>query len=154
VKNSTILVPHDESGSIASPADSISISCKLTSRRFAVTGIRQTRGSRMKGNMMNLRDASTLRTRLRQVNLEYSALVRERSGEGRFVRMDELRAERKALMALIAAGATGVRRPLVSRQQPQYSSLQTDKPASIPANRADTAAATRLPGSSLLDGRI
>jgi hypothetical protein len=81
---------------------------------------------------MNPRDASTLRTRLRQVNLEYSALVRQRSGEGRFVRMGELRAERRALMALIAGGATSVRRPLVSHQQPQYSSLQTDKPAPMP----------------------
>jgi hypothetical protein len=68
--------------------------------------------------MMNPYDTSMLRTRLRQVNVEYSALVRERSGEGRFVRMGELRAERRALMALMAEGATGVRRPLVSRQQP------------------------------------
>jgi hypothetical protein len=82
-------------------------------------------------------EASTLRTRLRHVNLEYSALVRDRSGEGRFVRMDELKAERRALMALMAAGATGARRPMVSRQQPpvaQYSSQLTDRPTPLPAN--------------------
>ena len=67
---------------------------------------------------MNSRDIFMLRTRLRQVNVEYSALVRERAGEGRFVRMSELRAERRALMDLMAEGATGARRPPVSRQQP------------------------------------
>jgi hypothetical protein len=89
---------------------------------------------------MSLRDVSTLRTRLRQVNLEYSALVRARTGEGRFVRMGELRAERKALMALMAAGATGGHRPLADRQQSPgglYGSLQPDEPAPTLANRAD-----------------
>ena len=51
---------------------------------------------------MNSREASLLRTRLRQVNIEYSALVRDRAGEGRFVRMGELKAERAELMALLA----------------------------------------------------
>jgi hypothetical protein len=102
---------------------------------------------------MNPRDVSTLRTRLRHVNLEYSALVRERSGEGRFVRMDELRAERRALMALMAGGATGARRPMVSRQQPPaapYSSQLTDKPITLPANRAASAEGHReLPADAL-----
>jgi hypothetical protein len=66
---------------------------------------------------MTSRDASLLRTRLRQVNVEYSALVRHRSGEGRFVRMSELRTERRALMALLSGGATGARRLLGSHQQ-------------------------------------
>lgn len=73
---------------------------------------------------MDPRDASMLRTRLRQVNFEYSALVREKSGEGRFARMGELRAERRALMALMAGGVTGVRRPLISRQQPHVIAIQ------------------------------
>lgn len=73
---------------------------------------------------MNPSDASMLRTRLRQVNFEYSALVRDKSGEGRFARMSELRAERRALMTLMAGGATGVRRPLVSRQQPLAIAIQ------------------------------
>jgi hypothetical protein len=51
---------------------------------------------------MQLNDASLLRTRLRQVNVAYSALVRNKAGEARFVRMAELRAERDALMALLA----------------------------------------------------
>jgi len=54
-----------------------------------------------KGTKMNSREAFLLRTRLRQVNMEYSVLVRDRSGERRFVRMAELRAERHALMALL-----------------------------------------------------
>ena len=73
---------------------------------------------------MNPRDACMLRTRLRQVNLAYSALVRERSAEGRFVRMAELRAERQALMALMAEGATGARRWPVSRRRPPDVAIQ------------------------------
>ena len=64
---------------------------------------------------MDPREALLLRTRLRQVNIEYSALVRDRTGEGRFVRMGELRTERRALMALLFGGATGERRRLASR---------------------------------------
>jgi len=73
---------------------------------------------------MNSRDVCMLRTRLRQVNVEYSALVRARAGEGRFVRMSELKAERRALMDLMAEGAAGARRTLVSRQQPPAAVLQ------------------------------
>jgi hypothetical protein len=51
---------------------------------------------------MNLRGIAVLRTKRREVNIEYSALVRSETGEGRFVRMGELRVERRALMALIA----------------------------------------------------
>ena len=39
---------------------------------------------------MQARQTFLLRTKLRQVNMEYSALVRDRAGERRFVRMDEL----------------------------------------------------------------
>ena len=68
---------------------------------------------------MNSRDASLLRTRLRQVNVEYSALVRDRSGEGRFLRMGELRTERRALMALLFGPAE--RRSLASHhQRPEF----------------------------------
>ena len=91
----------------------------------------------MKGNMMS-RDTSTLRIRLRQVNLEYSALVRDRSREGRFVRMSELKAERKALMTLMAMGATGA--PLTRQQSVDdlYDSLLPDERGSRPTNLADT----------------
>jgi hypothetical protein len=51
--------------------------------------------------MMHLRKIAVLRTQLRDVNIEYSALVRA-DGEGRLVRMDELGRQRRALMALIA----------------------------------------------------
>ena len=51
---------------------------------------------------MNPGEIALLRTKLREVNIEYSALVRKKAGEGRFVRMGELRLERRALMTLIA----------------------------------------------------
>jgi len=38
------------------------------------------------------------------VNIEYSALVRNRSGEGRFVRMTALRIERRTIMSLLFGG--------------------------------------------------
>jgi hypothetical protein len=46
-----------------------------------------------------------LRTRLRAVNMEYSALRKRRRWAGALGRMAALRAERQALMALIAAHA-------------------------------------------------
>jgi hypothetical protein len=64
-----------------------------------------TRGDgEQKGHTMNSRNSSMLRTKLRQVNVEYSALVRDKSGESRFVRMGELRTERRVLMALLFGG--------------------------------------------------
>jgi hypothetical protein len=48
-------------------------------------------------------DIAVLRTRLRGVNIEYSALVRCSAAQDRFARMAELRTERHALMGLIAA---------------------------------------------------
>jgi hypothetical protein len=50
---------------------------------------------------MSLREIA-LRTKLRELNIEYSALVRSKTGERRFVRMGELTLERRGLMALIA----------------------------------------------------
>ena len=50
---------------------------------------------------MPSRYASALRTKLRSVNMEFSALVRDKSSGTRFVRLAELKAERSALMALI-----------------------------------------------------
>jgi len=47
-----------------------------------------------------------LRTKLRAVNIEHSALLRRKAGEDWFVRLAELRNERRALMALIAANAS------------------------------------------------
>jgi hypothetical protein len=64
---------------------------------------------------MNTPEAFLLRTRLRQVNIEYSALVRDRSGVERFVRMAELRAERRALMRLLFGGADAKRGPMLTR---------------------------------------
>jgi len=48
---------------------------------------------------MSFRERAHLRTRLRQVNMEYSALVRERSREGRLVRMTAL-----TIMSLLFSG--------------------------------------------------
>jgi hypothetical protein len=53
---------------------------------------------------MNFRERAQLRTWLRQVNMEYSALVRDRSGEGRFVRMTALKIRRRAIMSLLFGG--------------------------------------------------
>jgi hypothetical protein len=64
---------------------------------------------------MNFGQTFMLRTKLRQVNMEYSALVRDRMSERRFVRMDELRIERWALMNLLFGGANRKRRPLASQ---------------------------------------
>ena len=44
-----------------------------------------------KGKKMSSRETFVLRTRLREVNMEYSALVRDRTLDRRFVRMAELR---------------------------------------------------------------
>jgi hypothetical protein len=55
--------------------------------------------------MKHVDEIAVLRTRLRDVNMEYSALVRTKGGDDRFVKMDELRARRQALMALIAKAA-------------------------------------------------
>lgn len=51
---------------------------------------------------MNLSETALLRTKLRELNIEHSALLRRKAGKGKFVRMGELRVERRALMALIA----------------------------------------------------
>ena len=67
-----------------------------------------------KSTKMSSREVSLLRIRLRQVNIEYSALVRDRSGERRFVRMAELRAERRAVMLLLFGGADTDRGPMVT----------------------------------------
>jgi hypothetical protein len=67
---------------------------------------------------MNSREAALLRTRLRQVNVEYSALVREKSAAGRFVRMGDLRAERRALMDLLAEHRPNRRPPPGFRPDP------------------------------------
>jgi hypothetical protein len=58
---------------------------------------------------MNPTGLSVIRTKLRDVNVEYSALVRAKGSEDRFVRMHELKVERQALMALMAglAGTHG-----------------------------------------------
>lgn len=52
--------------------------------------------------MMHFENMTRLRTQLREVNMEYSVLVRTKGGEDRFTRLDELKARRHALMALIA----------------------------------------------------
>ena len=57
--------------------------------------------------MMRFEKIAVLRTQLRAVNMEYSALVRGKGGEDVFVRMDELRTRRQALMALIAEAPHG-----------------------------------------------
>ena len=83
--------------------------------RSIAMSMRQPRGMGDERHTMDFRETFLLRTKLRQVNMEYSALVRDRTSERRFVRMDELRIERRALMNLLFGGASSKRRPLVSR---------------------------------------
>ena len=78
---------------------------------------------------MDSREICLLRTKLRQVNMEYSALVRDRTGERRFVRMGELKTERRALMNLLFGGANSKR--LISRPDVALSRRQTDNPPAL-----------------------
>jgi hypothetical protein len=50
---------------------------------------------------MTRTDMIAIRRRLRDVNIEYSGLVRNKLGESRFVRMEALKAERETLVGLI-----------------------------------------------------
>jgi hypothetical protein len=56
-------------------------------------------------------DTAQLRNQLRAVNIEYSALVRDASSEDRALRLAELSARRKSLMALIAQASHQERAP-------------------------------------------
>lgn len=51
---------------------------------------------------MNPTRTCALRTRLRDLNIEYSMLVKSKLGEGNSVRMAQLRGERAALMAMLS----------------------------------------------------
>jgi hypothetical protein len=62
------------------------------------------------GSAMNSRERAQLRTRLRQVNIAYSSLVRDPSAEDRFARMTALRIERRAIMSLLFGGVWRERR--------------------------------------------
>ena len=66
---------------------------------------------------MNSRERAQLRTRLRQVNIEYSALVRNRSAEGRFVQMTALRFERRVIISLLFGGELAEGRMAIARQE-------------------------------------
>jgi hypothetical protein len=50
---------------------------------------------------MTRTDMIAIRRRLRDVNIEYSGLVRNKLGASRFLRMEELKAERETLVGLI-----------------------------------------------------
>jgi hypothetical protein len=74
---------------------------------------------------MNFRERAQLRTWLRQVNMEYSALVRDRSGEGRFVRMTALKIRRRAIMSLLFGGEHRV--AVAPQQMPPVAILHAAK---------------------------
>ena len=64
-------------------------------------------------------DIGMLRTQLRAINMEYSVLLRARAGEKRFVRLAELKAERLALMSMIAGSEEGApKAPGLARHHP------------------------------------
>jgi hypothetical protein len=52
--------------------------------------------------MMHRNEIGLLRTQLRELNIQYSALVRTAPGDVSSAKMDELRARRRLLMARIA----------------------------------------------------
>ena len=56
-------------------------------------------------------DTAQLRNELREVNIEYSALVRGTSSEDSALRLAELSSRRKALMGLIAQASHQERAP-------------------------------------------
>jgi hypothetical protein len=78
---------------------------------------------------MNSRETCLLRTKLRQVNMEYSALVRDRAQERRFVRLGELRTERRALMNLLLGGANSKRCPTF---RPDVEAAASGRPTTRP----------------------
>ena len=47
-------------------------------------------------------DRLALRARLRALNMEFSALLKDKSGQDRFVRMAQLKTERATVMGLLA----------------------------------------------------
>ena len=85
---------------------------------------------------MDSRETCLLRTKLRQVNMEYSALVRDKTQERRFVRLGELRTERRALMNLLFGGANSKRCPLASR--PDVEAAASGRPTTRPLVRGQT----------------
>jgi hypothetical protein len=82
------------------------------SRCHCVAGSALTRGY-----AMNSRERAQLRTRLRQVNIAYSALVRNRSAEGRFVQLTALRFERRVIISLLFGGELAEGRMAIARQE-------------------------------------
>ena len=64
--------------------------------------------------MKNATGSAMLRTMLRNVNIEYSTVVRDAGGTSKAARLSELRTRRLALMARIAGLGSSVR---VDRQK-------------------------------------
>jgi hypothetical protein len=71
--------------------------------------------------MTHVNEIARLRTQLREVNIEYSALVRSKGGDDRCGRMDELKVRRLALMALIAKAARDLAPRAASTNAPMQS---------------------------------
>jgi hypothetical protein len=67
---------------------------------------------------MHRNELCVLRTQLRELNIEYSALVRAMSGEASSARMAELRSRRQLLMARIAEAAPHSRPAARAAQAP------------------------------------
>ena len=65
-----------------------------------------------------------LRARLRAVNIEHSRLLKERTGEGWFARMGELKSERRALMAQLAGGLHSAERAPAGSHVPREAANQ------------------------------
>jgi hypothetical protein len=72
---------------------------------------------------MTCTDLIAIRKRLRDVNIEYSGLVRNKLGESRFVRMEALKAERETLVGLIVQNEKSgmpVVRAVLATEPPLY----------------------------------
>jgi hypothetical protein len=76
---------------------------------------------------MNPGEIALLRTKLRELNIEYSALVRRKAEQLRLARLGELRVARQALMTLIAEARgreTRERLRVLSGQGPLNAAIQ------------------------------
>jgi len=109
-------------------------------RRLVVIGMTGACGW-PKDTAMNGRELTVLRTKLRWLNIEYSALVRAKRREGTLVRMEALRVERRAVMSRIA-------------EQRQEESVRSAGALSLPGSEMDVAyaaGATVGPGASSIE---
>ena len=73
-----------------------------------------------------------LRTRLRVVNIEHSRLLKEKTSQGWFARMGELKSERRALMAQLAGARNAPESPLQATTRAMRRPTRTRPASALP----------------------